>query len=54
MAEVYLPTRRARYGGSRQNAHEIGFDDVAALIAADTPQKLDRYASKSVGLFGAE
>lgn len=54
MAEVYLPTRRARYGGSRQNAHEIGFDDVAALIAADTPQKLDRYASESVGLFGAE
>ena len=54
MAEVYLPTRRARYGGSRQNAHEIGFDDVAALVAADTPQKLDRYASESVGLFGAE
>lgn len=54
MAEVYLPTRRARYGEGRQSAHEIGFDDVAALIAADTPQKLDRYAVESSGLFGAD
>lgn len=54
MAEVYLPTRRARYGEGRQSAHEIGFDDVVALVAADTPQKLDRYAVKSSGLFGAD
>lgn len=54
MAEVYLPTRRARYGEGRRSAHEVGFDDVAALVAADTPQKLDRYASASDGLFGAE
>ncbi len=54
MVEVYLPTRRARYGEGRQSVHEIGFDDAAALIATDTPQKLDRYASASDGLFGAE
>ena len=52
MAEEYLPTLRARYGEGRQGVHEIGFDDVAALIATDTPQKLDRYASASDGLFG--
>ena len=52
MAEEYLPTRRARYGEGRQSVHEIRFDDVAALIAADTPHRLDRYASESAGLFG--
>lgn len=54
MTEMYLPTRRARYGEGWQNVHEISFDDVAALIAADAPQKLDGYANACTGLFGAE
>lgn len=52
MAEEYLPTRRARYGEGRQSLKEIGFEDVAAFIAADTPEKLGKYALSCPGLFG--
>ena len=51
MVEKFIPTRRAVYGDDLSSMRPMSFEDVAALVDADTTSKRRRYAERNGELF---
>lgn len=51
MIDRFIPTRRAVYGDDLSSMRPMSFDDVAALVDADTVPKRRKYAERNQQLF---
>ncbi len=51
MVDKFIPTRRAVYGDDLSSMRPMSFEDVAALVDADTAGKRRRYAERNGELF---